>query len=487
MRVSLIKLMKLLNYIIIISLFISCQSKDSGQGQGFGYANQPSVSIDYAQIKEKGVITAIVDNSSTSYFLYKGQPMGYEYELLKRLADELGLKLQIKVVVDINKAFEMLQQGKGDIIAHNLTVTKERSRKVAFTQHHNLVRQMLVQRKPKGWRRLKQHVLERKLIRNPINLAGKEVYVRKGSSHYARLKNLSDEIGEDIIIVEDFGQLQTEDLMQRVADGEIDYTVADEDVALIHATYYPDLDVQTPISFSQKIAWAVRKNSPQLLGMIDNWIKRMKKKPTYYVIYNKYFKNKKASLQRKKSQFFSKNEGFLSPYDSLIKAGALSIGWDWRLLAAQIYQESKFDPEAKSWAGAVGLMQLVPHTAELYGARDPLDPSQSIQAGTQYLTWLDQFWADHVVDEAVRLKYILASYNVGQGHVMDAYRLTLKFKKDPLDWQQVAYYLAKKSEEKYKELEEVKWGYCRGEEPVNYVKEIFNRFEQYKNLVPVTE
>jgi membrane-bound lytic murein transglycosylase F len=454
---------------------------------GLSFTEKP-VNLDLEGIKERGRLIAIVDNSSTSYFIYKGQPMGYEYELLNRLAEKLEVDLEIMITSDISEAFAKLNNGEGDIIAHNLTVTRERQESIDFTLHHNEVRQVLVQRKPQNWRKMKIHQIEKKLIRNPLDLANKKVYVRKASAYYTRLQHLSEEIGSEIDIIEDLGEVETEEMIRKVANGEIEYTVADEDVALLNAAYYANLDVKTALSFPQKIAWGVRKSSPGLLKAVNSWITEMRKETDYYVIYNKYFKNRSGMRMFANSSYSSINGNQVSPYDAYIKEAAANIGWDWRLLAAVVYQESKFNPEAESWMGASGLMQLMPETAEIFGAEDPLDPRQNILAGANYLKWLDGFWADEIPDPQERVKFILASYNVGQGHVIDARRLATKFGKDSGLWEDnVEKYLGLKSNPKYYTDEVVKLGYCRGSEPVRYVKAIMARSARYQQLFPAVE
>jgi len=258
---------------------------------------------------------------------------------------------------------------------------------------------------------------------------------------------LSEEIGGDIVIIEDSASLEVETLIKMVAEGEIEYTVSDEDVAMLNATYYPILDVKTPISFSQQIAWALRSNADSLKQSINNWLEKRQTETDYYVIYNKYFKNLKRSVNRSYSEFSSVSGDKLSPYDEEIKATAEEIGWDWKLLAALIYQESKFDPTVKSWAGAKGLMQMMEPTAREVGASNLYDPYQSLKAG-------------------------------------GTIRLTKKYGGDPSKWEaNVEKFLLLKSQKKYYTDPVVKYGYCRGEEPINYVKEILERYDQYVLLL----
>ncbi|MDQ3393265.1 MAG: transporter substrate-binding domain-containing protein [Bacteroidota bacterium] len=408
--------------------------------------------------------------------------MGYEYELLNLLAKDLDVELELMIVTDLEEAFLKLNRGECDIIAHNLTITNEREDKVAFTHPHNKVDQVLVQRKPKNWKKLSYEDLEANLVRNPHQLIGRQIYARKSSAYLPLINNLSKEAGGKIISVEDFGNIDTETLIKKVAEGEIDYTIADENVAKVNQNYYINIDIQTKVAEDQKIAWAVRKTSPLLLGEVNEWIRKMKKKTDYYVIYKKYFESSKATAQRAQSNYASFTGNNISPYDDLLKDGAEKVGWDWRLLASIVYQESKFQEDAESARGAMGLMQLMPGTAIQFGAKEFCNPKESVKAGTNYLVWLNKLWAKKIPNEEERIKFILASYNAGQGHVLDARRLAAKNGKDPQDWSQVEYYLLNKSQPKFYNDPVVKSGYCRGEEPVKYVKEVINRFEQYKLL-----
>jgi len=485
--------MKLFNksfyIIVILSVFFisACSTKTDTTSQDVSYAIEP-VDFDFDKIQERGYLTAVVDNSATSYFIYKGQPMGYEYEMLNWLADDLNVELKIIKDNSISSALEKVNRGEADVAAFNLTVTKDRKQFVDFTDPLYFVRQVLVQRKPENWRQMKIHEIENELIRDPIQLTGKEVHVRKSSAFSTRLANLSDEIGGDIIIIEDSSSLEVESLIKMVAEGEIDYTVADEDVAMLNATYYPIIDVKTPVSFSQQIAWALRSNADTLEHKINNWLEERQKETDYYVIYNKYFKNLKRSVNRSFSEFSSVSGDKLSPFDEQIKETAKDIGWDWKLLAALIYQESKFDPNVKSWAGAIGLMQMMKPTAREFGADNLYDPNQSLSAGGKYINWLQKSFKKHVTDSVERQKYVLAAYNVGIGHMQDAIRLTKKYGGDPTKWNDnVEKYLLLKSQKRYYTDPVVKYGYCRGEEPVNYVAEILDRYEQYVLLLNAPE
>ena len=440
---------------------------------------------DLDSIRARGKLVALLGNSSSSYFIYRGRPMGYEYELLEMFCKSIGVKLEVVIPDNLNNVFDLLNQGRGDLVAASLTVTKERNELVNFSDYLMTTRQVLVQRKPKNWRSLTADQLNRRLIRNQIRLIGKKIYVRKNSAYYTRLNSLSDEIGGSINIQTVPGSIETEELIRMVSKGEIDYTVSDEQLARLTATYYSNIDTKTPISFPQRIAWAIRSNSPQLQKAINDWIKSVRKTSDFNHIYKKYYSNRKAFALRMGSGYLSNSGGRISVYDELISKYANDVlQWDWLLLASLIYQESKFDNTTVSWAGAKGLMQIMPETALRFAADTSHTPENNIQAGVNYLNWLQKFWAKRIPDSTERLNFILASYNVGQGHVLDAQRLAKKYGNDPLVWEgSVAFFLREKSNKKYFTDPVVKHGYCRGSEPVKYVREILKRYHQYTKLI----
>ena len=445
--------------------------------------SQPQVEVDLDEILERGKLVALTGYDFTSYFIYKGQPMGFEYELLKNFTAQLGVELEMVVVRNLDSLFEELNKGTGDVVAYNLTITAERQKKVLFANHHSEVRQVLVQRLPENWQKMPQYKIDQQLLRSPVDLIGKTIYVRRGSAYYERLVNLEKEIGGDIDIVEVPGDVTTEELIRQVSAGEIDYTIADENIAWIASGYYTNIDTRLAISLRQRIAWCVRKNSPKLRDAINDWLAQIKREPTFNIIYNKYYRNR--AFFRKRLEILTLNNGItqISEYDSLIRKYAKTINWDWRLLAAQIYKESKFNPKAKSWMGATGLMQITPVLAEQYGVTNLYDPEENIQAGVRHLKWLSDYWAE-IPDSLTRLKFILASYNVGLGHVLDARRLAEKYDEDPNDWEVVKKYLLNKSKPEYYNDEVVIHGYCRGEEPVRYVRDILYIYNHYKKFAP---
>ncbi len=438
---------------------------------------------DLTEIQTDGKLRALIAYSATSYFLYRGQPMGYEYELLKRLADDLGVELELHVSRDLDEMLNELKKGTVDIVAHGLAITAERKQEVAFSEFLYITEQVLVQRKPEGWRQMTRDQIKEGMISDPIELIGDTVSVRKNSSYFKRIRNLSREIGGEIVIDTLRGNITTDEIIKMVADGEIKYTLADKNLASINASYYPDLDVEVPLSFSQRIAWALRPGSKDLLKATNMWIQKEKKQDDYYVIYNKYFKNKRNFRRRVNSPFYSLNQKQISRFDPIIKENSRKLGWDWRLLASLIYQESRFDPEAQSWSGAKGLMQLMPDTAEELGVTATADAGEVIRAGTRYLGQLYENFS-HIADSVQRIKFTLASYNCGYSHVLDAQNLAqVKGLKDTVWDGNVAEMILALSFPQNYNHEVVKFGYVRGLEPFQYVEQIFQRYDHYRKFI----
>jgi len=346
---------------------------------------------------------------------------------------------------------------------------------------------MLLQKKPDNWRRLTYEQLEKSLVRDVLDLAGKDVYVPLNTSFHQRLKNLESELGDSIYIHSLDGSIDADSVMDLIASDSIPFSVADENVARFYRAFHPNVDTKTPISFSQQIAWVLPLHAEALGDTINAWMSDKSSKSEYAYVYNKYFKWAKQSNYKAKSDFNLQEGGRISEFDEVIQKYADKINWPWPLLASVIYQESHFDPEAVSWTGAKGLMQVMPGTAEKYGV-DTLgleDPEQNIHAGTSYLNWLYSYWIEELENDSIQaIPFSLASYNAGLGHVKDARRLAMKYELNPNQWQgNVEQMILQKSHPKYYTDEVVKHGYCRGSEPYKYVRNIYALYDHYNNFV----
>lgn len=454
MRISL-----LLAYLFCLVLW-SCHSKTQDK----------ECELDLPQIQERGELVVITANSSTSYFNYRGEPMGFQYELAQQFAHSLGVKLKLKVVNNPSEMIHHLLDGEGDLIAYNLAVTNSGKDSLLYCGEENITHQVIVQRRGQ------------EALTDVTQLIGKDVYVYPGK-FYTRIVNLNNELGGGIHIHRvEADSIAEEDLISWVAEGKIDYTVATNEVAKVNRTYYQNLNIGLVVSFDQRSSWAVRKSSPLLAEAADKWHKEYMNSPEFKASSRRYFElNKRVSH----GAILSVKEGKISYYDELFKKYAPLIGWDWRLLAALAYTESNFNPNTVSWAGACGLMQLMPKTARTMGvpAGKEYDPEESIKAAVKYIQKLQAMFVQ-IPDEKERAKFVLAAYNAGSGHVTDAMALAEKYGRNHYIWEHhVAHYILLKSHEEYYQDPVCKNGYFRGTETYNFVREVTERAEIYKKKI----
>ena len=473
--------------LLFLSLFLggfcSCSSEQKKRHAKLD-AKQTAARKDYdlKDIVDSGVLRVITTYSPTGYFLYKGKTMGFEYEIFKRLADHLKVNLEIVLAKNVDSVIPMLNRGDGDIIALGYTITSDRKEDVSFTDPYMITHQALIQKKPDNWRKMTVDHIKNSLANDIVDLIHDTVSVRQNSSYYLRLKELSNELGDTIYIDILSGELSDEQIIKMVSEGEIKYSIIDSHKASIHKSYFPNIDADTPVSLSQRLAWAVRKTSPELLAIINQGLKSIKRKPDYNVIYEKYFENKRQFHKRLDSEYYTGTTGKFSKYDEIVKKYSHDLGWDWILVKSLIYQESRFNSTNESWAGAGGLMQLMPATAEELGVSDIADPEENIRAGSAYLKRMYSYW-EEVPDSIQRIKFAMASYNCGYSHIKDAQKLATKYGKDSLSWDDgVDYFVLNLSKPKYYNDPVVGFGYARGYEPYEYVKDIFERYKNYKTF-----
>ena len=411
--------------------------------------------------------------SPTSYFIYRDEPMGYDYTLVDSLAKQKGMVLDLQVARSLSSAIAMLDAGKVDLIAYDVPITEHYLKYVVPCGPENYTSQVLVQPKVQG----------QAPITDVTELVGREVYVEKDSKYLRRLNNLNDELGGGIIIHEvDGDTLITEDLIEMVSDGKIPLTVVDSDIARLNRTYYPALDIDLPVSFAQRASWAVAPDKKWLADSINNWFAQASPQETNKELLKQFFEQSKFTPTVR----FDFSKGYISQYDNLFKKYAPNIGWDWRLMAAQAYQESKFKPNARSWVGARGLMQIMPATARGYRTKVSQlnNPETSVKVATQLLDDLDGYLLKHVPNDAERRKFVIAAYNVGIAHVYDAIALAKKYGLNPEVWDDnVSKAILMKMNPKYYNDPVVKYGYCRGTETVDYVKKITNFYEHARREI----
>ena len=424
--------------------------------------NQQDRTWDLNRIKQKKQsLRMITRNSPETYFLWRSELAGFEYELVREFAKRQNLDLEIIVADSYGQMQQWLNQGKGDLIAAGITRTDDRKAEKAFTIRYNRVSELLVAHKNSA------------PIAEPGNLKGRIITVRRSSAFWATAQKLAEQYQARVVAADE--DQSTELLIGAVADKSIDLTIADSNLVNMELGYRDD--IHAPLTLNEQVpyAWAVRKNNPQLLNTLNAYIRKEYRGTFYNVIKTRYFGNRKRQKDYRENRITPGSA--LSDWDDEVKAAAEKHQFDWRLITAQMFQESRFNPDAKSGAGAMGLMQVLPKTAKELGYDDLKDPVQSIQAGVDYLAWTRaRFSMEMPVQE--RLYFALAAYNAGFGHVRDAQKLAAKMGLKPNVWfNNVEKAMLLLQKPKY--YRKARFGYCRGSEPVAYVRAIHQRYLGY--------
>ena len=411
--------------------------------------------------------------SPTGFFILKGDTMGYDYDRICDFARSRGIALRFKVARSMPDLLEMLKKKRVDVLACEIPVTAEYKSRVLHCGAVNETYQVLVQHSGQG------------MIYDVTQLIGRDVYVEKGSKYESRLRNLDNEVGGgiNIHIVEGEAALPTE-LISKVSGRKIPFTIVDSDIAQMNLTYYDSINIGLRVGFAQHSSWAVSKHNQWLADSINTWAASSNAREYSKQVLKHYFEMNRGPKPDsvKVDTLAVTPPGGISPYDHVFKQYAKEMGWDWRLLAAIAYSESGFNPDATSWMGARGLMQVMPKTARSQGVSENAlsDPAVSIRVASKILKELEGIMRGKAVAED-RIKFVLAAYNAGSGHVTDAIALARKNELDPRVWEEnVAQAMLWEMDPEYYNDSVCTYGYCRGTEPVDYVVKVLTRYEYYK-------
>lgn len=412
----------------------------------------------------------------SSYFEYKDTLMGYDYEMMEELASEHGFAVDWVVAGSLEAAIGMVNGDSALILASDVPAKEEFKKQVRLCGPKNYVEHVLVQ--PPG----------DTVLVDVNQLAGRTVYVQKGSKSEEELEKINRRLDGAIAIRPvDPDSLATEDMLASVAHGDIRLAIVDSKTAKLNRTYYPDMNITMAITAPELAQWAVAHGNKGLAQLLDKWMSDTLPLRRQDEILTKYFETLKN--QPVEGAGYDRNfaNGYASPYDHYYKQHTESSHWDWRLLAAQGYAESRFNPTAKSWAGATGVMQIMPKTARDFGLKksEMTDPSRSIETAVKILQHYENLILPYVEDPIERQKFVIASYNSGPGHVLDAIRLAKKYGYDPQVWDDnVEKAMLMKMNKKYYRDPVVRHGYSRGRETVDYVDRIWSYYGDAIQKIP---
>jgi membrane-bound lytic murein transglycosylase F len=405
------------------------------------------------QIIDRGELRVGTVYSSTTYLFGPNGPEGMDYELAKQFADYLGVKLKMVPSYTMNDLYTLLNTGKVDLLAAGLAVTEQRRKLYNFSPAYQWISQKVVFKKG------------RKRPRNIGQLDG-VIRVIANSNHSETLAKLKQSHPD--LSWEETTEYDSEELMLKVLTDEIDYTIVDSSQLDLFRRYHPELSLAFTVVKEQAVAWMIKKaNNDPLQSALIEFFGELQSNGMMAQIEEKYFGHVGSFDYVDTRAFMRAVDSKLPTYRALFEQYA--EGFDWRLLAAQSYQESHWNPNARSYTGVRGLMMLTLDTASLLNIKNRRDPESSVRGGAAYLQSLLARIPEKVAPHE-RIWFALASYNVGLGHVLDAIKLTEKLGKDPYSWTDVKTTLPLLRQKKW--YKQTRYGYARGEEPVTYVDNI---------------
>jgi membrane-bound lytic murein transglycosylase MltF len=369
-----------------------------------------------------------------NYFVYKGKAYGFEYSLMEEFRKFLnkdrkrGIQVEFHYFpIPYDLLIPALNSGYGDIVAANLTIIPERSQGADFTDPYlwDLKEVLVSHDSMEGIQKIE-------------DLSGREVHIRENSSYYYSLKRLNERLErqnlDPVKIITLPGIVNTGEILELINSSVINMTVADNHIASMADELLPNIRVfdQLVINDDVKFGWLVRENNPQLKEGLNEFIKTIKKGTLLGNIYFKrYFKENPWAREYLKQEDLDK----FSTYAPIFKKYGEMYDIDWMLVEAQAFQESGLDPDVRSQAGAVGLMQLLPSTAKYIGFDDIQSSDNNVHAGVKYLKYLmDQYFPEDKFSKAERLRFALAAYNAGPGNMQKSMRKTEELGYDSTKW-----------------------------------------------------
>lgn len=412
-------------------------------------------------------------NGPTSFFTLRGDTLGYEYERMNDFAADHHVGVKFVTAPNMRELVDMLEDGDIDVAAVEIPVTAEFKAHVLNCGAMNETHQVLVQ------------PVSDSVLTNVTQLVGRDVYVIAGSRYEARLKNLNSELGGGIVVhTIDNDTVNSDDLVDMVASGKLPLTVIDSDLGQLCKTYNDSIDISLKVSFEQRTSWAVNKRDTWLADTIDAWAASDKTKKFSKEVKRRYFELSRVPVGLDMtSESTHVKPGEISPYDHLFKKYAAQAGVDWLLLAAICKVESGFHNNVQSWAGARGIMQVMPSVGRAYGytADELNDPEKNIDVACQSLVKINEYLKPLVADKGERLRFVLASYNAGIGHISDAIALAKKYGRNPQLWYgNVEEAALMKSRPEYYNDPVCRHGYFRAKETVAYVKKVEESYRVFR-------
>ncbi|MGR9045755.1 MAG: membrane-bound lytic murein transglycosylase MltF [Gammaproteobacteria bacterium] len=405
-------------------------------------------------IRNQGKLIVLTRNAPTTYFYQNNKEQGFEYELTQQLARSLNIQVEYKVYDTSSDIMAALAAGEGHLAAAGLTRTDQESNHFKYGPSYKTVKQQVVCNR------------RTKLPKTNRHLGKHSLLVIAGSRNDEKLAELKTELPE--LNWEATASLSTEQILEKVSNGEVDCTVVESNIMALNRLHYPNL-VEAYTLSEATLAWALPDNSNHLRHYIENWFKQIQSDSTLTSINERYYGYSEIFDYYDTLVFLQRVKKRLPKYKAYFKQVANTYKIPWTLLATQAYQESHWDPQAESPTGVRGLMMLTKDTAKNLGIKNRLNPKQSIAGGAKYLQRLLKKIPKEVAEED-RIWFALAAYNIGYAHLLDARELARKTGKNPNIWADIKQVLPLLAQRRH--FKTLKYGYARGMEPVRYIDRI---------------
>lgn len=429
------------------------------------------------RIRERGYLIALTDKNTLNYFIYRGEPMGYQLEMIRSFGKFLGVPVKIIASNNVSQLNYYLEHNAADILALNLPLTSEGKKLAKFSFPIGETRLVLVQRGVKG-----SSTNSGSVVKSLKDFPRDTVYLRANpfleTLYQAFLKKTDKKA-----ILKEVTDISQEELIMKVSSGKIRFAICQENVAMVYHRNYPNLDISVLAFPLFSYGWGINYHSDSLRMKVDEWLEEEKRSGDLKHTYLSYFQNNRINGYFR-TDYFSVNGNKLSPFDAAIKANSKLVMWDWRLVASLIYQESNFQTGLVSSRSARGLMQLMPETALKFGIDSASNAARQIVGGIKYLNYIDQQLPDEIVDPVERVYFVLATYNVGIGRVLSARQKAEKYGRDKNRWNRhVDYYLLRRSKKDPIGKPDSSEMYPIDYKTEGFVDNVVGRFYHYRNLI----
>ena len=420
-----------------------------------------------AKIQKKKYLDVVILNSPTTYYVGTEIAMGFEHDLIAAFAKNIGVKLRLHVVYTVSEALQKSRDNIGDITVAGLTVTKQREREFKFGPRYLSVQEQLI---------CSSKLYKKRMFPRHLNdLAGLKISVGEDTSFVGTLGEIKQEV--DGFNFSTSSEYSTEQLLNLTQKRKIDCTVADSSVFMINQRYYPELVRALVLSDRKSLAWIIRDGDESLNEALYKWLNTYERSGKMAELQDHYFRFLSIFDYYDTSMFYKRLSKKLPKYKKYFMGAGKKYDIPWIILAAVSYQESHWNPNAKSYTGVRGMMMLTNNTAKLIGVKNRVDVKQSIYGGAKYLRIIDKKLPKEIKGKN-RWAFTLASYNVGYGHILDAQNLARQLNKNPYSWLDIKEILPLLEQKRY--FSKLKYGYARGSEPVKYVESIQNYYDLIK-------